>query len=200
MGSGTSGKGSSSSKTNANSTTNSTTTNNVDNRVYQSDFGAVSAAFDSNNNAISSVTDISADAISLGRAGLDAGTENLNRGLGFASDAYTSSLGFGRDITSDAIDAVADSATRTTDALKYSQDNAFNFGSGVVNGLFDFAGSALDRFADNAQDLAAQSIAGNQSLAKATSESADDRVTRLGMYAFGALAVILVLPAIFGKK
>jgi hypothetical protein len=162
--------------------------------------GAFGSLSDVSADAFGTVADVSSDALSLGRAAIDSSNDGLSKGLGYASDVYTSSLSFGRDITSDAIESIADSARSTTDALRGSQSDAFDFGGNVVSGLFDFVDNSFNRFTNATSDLAKQSIAGNQSLAKSTSESADDRVTRLGMYAFLAIGAILVLPAIFGKK
>lgn len=177
MSKGPSGKGSSASKNTSTSSTNNTTVVTTDNRVYQSDFGAVEAgtnvardAITSNErvtgDAISAMSDVSSDAISLGRDALDSANDNLNLGLGFALDTYESSLVFGEK----AIDAVSENARDFSDAL-----------------------------ANQNESLISQTISGLQSLAKTTSESADDRVTRLGVWAFGAIAAIMILPAIFGK-
>jgi len=173
MGSG-SGKGTSRSS----SASNAVTTVNTDNRVYQSDFGAVKAGTDVANNALGGMVDVSLDAISLGSDALDASTTNLTRGLDFAADAYANSLTFAGDTT----------------------QNSLGFAGSLVDQLFSFTTNAIDTVGTQARNLASDSIAGNQSLAVATSESGDDKIVRIGMYAFAAIAAVLVLPAVFGKK
>lgn len=181
------------------------------------DGGAIAGALDFARGAFLDVSEATRD---LGRAAIDSGTENLNRGLGFAESAYESSLGFGSDViesnervasdaisaTSGLVDRLAQShsqsldivAGTTGDALdKLAQSNTENLGAlgNLVGKLFDFAGDAIDQASESAQDLAGQSIAGNQSLAKTTSESADDRVARIGLYGFAAIAAIFVAQA-----
>jgi hypothetical protein len=162
MGSG-SGKGTSRSS----SASSSNTTVNTDNRVYQSDFGAVKAGTDVAAAAVTGAVDIGKEAIDLGRAGLDAGTDNLNLGLGFAADTYGGGL---------------------------------DFASRIVDQLFSFTETAIDTAGSQARSLASDSVAGYQALARNTSESADDKVVKIGAVALAAVAAIFVLPAVFGKR
>lgn len=197
------GKGNSRANTASTANTSQTTTNNIDNRVYTSDFGAIQEGADVAREALRTGENVFLDlgnlAESLGIEAIRGSGEQLNRGLDFAQNAYETSLGFGRDVTSDAVNAVADTANRSIDTLSASQSESLGFISDLVNGLFGFAGDTIDKVGAQAETLAGQSIEGNQSLARATSESADDKVTRLGGYALAAIAAIFVVPAIFGK-
>lgn len=189
MGSGTSGKGSSSSR--SSSTTNNVTTTHVDNRVYQSDFGAVEAGTGVANRAVDALTDISSDALDLGRDGLAAGTDNLNLGLGFAEKVYGDSLAFGGD----AIDAIA---SNSDSALDFGRDALGRLADNQDSAL-DFLSNLVDSFGMNAQKFTDQAIAGFETLAVKSSESADDRVGKVAIWAFVAVAAIMIVPA-FARK
>lgn len=167
-GGGASGKGSSSSR--SASETNNTTTSYVDNRVYQSDFGAVEAGTGVANRALDSMADVSRDAIDLGRSGLDAGTDNLNLGLGFAESV----VGDSYDVVDSVVGRLAD-----------NQDSALDFLSGLV-----------DSFGNSAQKFTDQAISGFETLAVKSSESADDRVGKVALWAFAAVAAIMI----WGRK
>lgn len=201
------GKGNSRANTQSDSTTNQTNITTTDNSVYTSDFGAVAAAKDISLAGIEAATDtinrsndLVGDALSttsglfldvsdaaqnLGQGAFNASYDNLNRGLGFAQDAYSTSTKFATDALGKSLDAVSDANATTRDVSESYADSVTD----LVSSLFDFAGGTIDK-----------SITSNASLVRSASESGDDRVTRLGSYAFLAIAAIMVLPALFGKK
>lgn len=127
----------------------------------------------------------------LGRGAFDASSDNLNRGLDFAGSTFKGAT----DTIGDALNTVAGVSSDSLDRLSQSHESSLSTLGDLVSQVFGFAGDAIEGVTDNAQRLAGQSIAGNQSLAKTTSESGDDRVTRVAMYAFLAVGAIFVVQA-----
>lgn len=69
--------------------------------------------------------------------------------------------------------------------------------SGLVSGALDNSKTMARDSIEASRQSTADAIAGFGSLAKATSASTDDRVGKVAMYAFAALAAVFVLPALF---
>jgi hypothetical protein len=120
--------------------------------------------------AIEGAVEISKEALDLGARSVDSSTELAGRGLDFAQDVNRDSLDYSRDITTTAIDRVADFA-------ELGQQTVVD----AVGGLFDRSVGAIS-------DLAMQ-----------TSQSTDDRVAKVAVYAFLAAAAAVVLPAVFKR-
>ena len=123
--------------------------------VSTTDFGAVDAA-----------TDVSREALDLGRSAVDGAYDFAGRGM----------------------------------------DNAFDFARGTNRDAMDFAGDALgtvaglaDMTRESSRELVGDTIAGFKSLAMQTSASTDDRVAKIAMYAFAAVAALVILPQIFKR-
>lgn len=201
---GSGGKGNSESRQTAN--TSSSSTYNIDNRVYTSDFGAINAG-----------TEVSREALDLGRFAIgeaadsfatayDTGAELAGRGLDSAVRLGERSLDTVLDTSRDAfdfagksLDTVAQTSELVTgNALGFGGDvldSAFYFGNSTVGTAFDFGRDALDMFGR----LVGDTTSGLQSLSMQTSQSSDDRVAKIAMYAFGAMVAALVLPRVFSK-
>lgn len=120
----------------------------------------------SDSGAISAATDISGAAIALGNEAIASNSDVSIRGLDAAQDMYASSLSYAGN----------------------SVDSAYEFASGV----FESALTAQQKLVD-------QSQAGNASLAQQVSQSAtqsvNEGVQKVALYALAAVAAILVLPA-----
>ncbi len=211
------GKGNSRANTSSESNTVNTTTTSIDNRIYQSDFGAIQAA-----------TDIGLEALRMGEANLRTAGDLAGRGLDNALEAQRGAYSFGERalaanerVSSDAFGAFADIAG---DALhqvgqfgataigevsgtgRAALQEVTDFGrssidavTGAQKGVLDFAFDVFDQAVGAQATLTQQNIGGLTGLARQTSESADDRVSRVALYAFAALAVIFVVPKLFGS-
>lgn len=121
--------------------------------------------------AIAGAVEISKEALQLGGDAVNRSTELAGRGLDFAQDVNADSLDFASDLTGTALERIADLAE-----------------SGQ-SGVIDAAGSLFDRAVSSISDLAMQ-----------TSQSTDDRVAKVAVYAFLAAAAAVVLPAVFKRS
>lgn len=121
--------------------------------------------------AITGAVEISKDALALGRDVVDSSTTLAGRGLDFAQDVNADSLDYGREISARAIDRVADFA---------------ELGQSTV---VEAAGNLFDRAVGSISDLAMQ-----------TSQSTDDRVAKVAVFAFLAAAAAVVLPAVLKRS
>lgn len=127
--------------------------------------------------AIDRAADISSDAIDLGRRAIDANN----------------------DVSYAAITSAASSAEHASDRVERFAGDALAQNSNLIGDALDFAAGLFDQATGSVQKAVDTNISGLQSLAKQTSSSADDRVTKVAMYAFLALGAAFVLPAILGK-
>lgn len=113
---------------------------------------------------------------------IKAATSIAQSGLSASRASTTQALGFGS--------AALKSVTAANhDSLKLL--------TGLVSGALDNSKTlARDSIAASAASSKA-AVTGFAALAKTTSESTDDRVGRVALYAFAALAAVFVLPALF---
>lgn len=147
------------------------------NQVTSTDYGAINSAID-----------IGLEALQMGQTNLDTAASLAGRGLDTALDATRSALDFSDSVVRSNERVASDSIQRIADFGGVALGESLDFARDVFEG----AGSAL-------RNVTESNIAGLTSLAKQTSESADDRVSRTAMYAFAAIAAVFVLPALFGK-
>lgn len=164
------------------------------NSVTTTDYGAIGAALD------------------VGLEALRLGGDNLDRSLSFAGrsvdaivDVNRGAFDFGRDALGANVDVSRNAIAEISDfgglaigevssANRVAVDAVLDAGAGVL----DFA---RDIFSDSIRaqsDLTDANLTGLTSLARQTSESADDRVTRTAGYAFAAVAVV-VIAVMWGK-
>jgi hypothetical protein len=152
--------------------------------VTTTDFGAIDAALD-----------IGLEALRMGQTNLDTAASLAGRGLDTALDATRGALDFSDSVVrtnervaSDAIERIADFGGVALGEVRGFGDSALDFASGV-----------FDRALNAQADLAGANLQGLTQLARQTSESADDRVSRTAMYAFAALAAVFVLPPLLQR-
>lgn len=69
--------------------------------------------------------------------------------------------------------------------------------AGVSRDALDFASEVGGGVLDFARNLVGDTVSGLQTLSQQTSQSSDDRVAKIAMYAFVAVAAVLVLPKMF---
>lgn len=173
------------------------------NTVTTTDHGALDLA----GRFVNSALDVGIEALRMGQTNLDTAASLAGRGLDTALDATRSALDFGES-------TVRSNEALATEAMR----NIVDFGgvalgevSGISReaissvldagqGVLDFATGIFDSALRSQQDLTAQNLSGLTALARQTSESADDRVSRTAMYAFAAIAAVFVLPALFGAR
>lgn len=182
--------------------------------VTTTDHGALDAARDFANSAL----DVGVEALRMGQTNLDTAAGLAGRGLDTALDATRGALDFSDSVVrsnervaSDAISRIADFGGVAIGEVRGFGDSALGEVSGIsreaINsvldagaGVLDFASGIFDRAIDAQANLAGQNLNGLTQLARQTSESADDRVSRTAMYAFVAIAAVFVLPALFGTS
>jgi hypothetical protein len=192
------GKGSSNARTRSDSqsTTNTTTVNNVDNRVFQSDFGAIEAA-----------SGIAGNALALSESALRATGDATERAFSFGNDALNSSL-----------DAAGGLATRAFDFSRDAVSGALGFGADAVSSIervnadsIDFLGALVSNSIDASKTIAregaqanqsvlADALGGFQKLAVQNSETDSDKMTKVIGLALAAVVAVLVLPKLLGGK
>lgn len=163
-----------------------TQTDNSGNEGFQNIGGNLSLAssesYSSSNTTVNQSIDAgalkTAESITKGSFGL------VGAGLDNAQAASAGALAFGKS----ALEQVADANASSLDVL-----------AGLVSGAFDNSKTiARDALAASAQ-ATSDAAAGFGALAKQTSASTDDRVGKVAMYAFAALAAVFVLPALFKR-
>jgi len=218
------GKGNSRATTSSQSSTTNeqTTVNQVDNRVF--DLGGNGAVLVEGSGAnitttdfgaISGAADISRSALDLGRSALDSGNDVAIAGLDNAQRTYQGSLDFAGDVFGGAAAALEGSADRVarfaTDALDSNSSlaretlasqsglagRAIDAVSDATGGVLDFASGLFTDALGAQKQLTDQNLTGLTALAKQTSASADDRVQKVALYAFVAVAAIMILPRLF---
>lgn len=166
--------------------------------------------------AVAAALDVGIEALRLGGDGLDSSLSFAGRSVDAIVDVNRGAFDFGRDaldansdISRTAIAEIADFGGRALgevstfgrDALgevsdfgRDSMESVLRAGEGVL----DFARDIFADSLDAQKGLTESNLTGLTTLAKQTSESADDRVTRTAGYAFAAIAVVMI--AIAWKK
>lgn len=200
------GKGNSRARTTTASTSQTTNDTYVDNSVRTSDYGAVAAS-----------TEISRDAIDLGRrtveAGYDFGRDTLDSSFNFGADVVRDGFDFGSnalDFGRDSLDTVGRGVDSAIDAVTRSNSDSLDFGRDSLDAVTTGFGDSLATIADFAESSGAgvlnfaeglfnKSVGGLNDLAMQTSASTDDRVAKVASMAFLAVAAIMVLPKVFEK-
>lgn len=156
------------------------------NAITTTDFGAIEAA-----------GEVSREALELGRSGLNIGADLAGRGLdnafSFGSDTVAGALRFGGDTVSDAFSF----GTRSLDSVTDFADSALSSNVGVTRDALEFAGNAGAGVLDFARSLVGDTVTGLKDLSMQTSASTDDRVAKVALYAFVAVAAAIVLPQLF---
>lgn len=145
------------------------------NAITTTDFGAIETA-----------GEVSREALELGRSGLNIGADLAGRGLDNA-------FAFGSDTVSDAFSF----GTRSLDSVTDFADSALQTNVGVTRDALDFAGEAGAGVLDFARSLVGDTVTGLKDLSMQTSASTDDRVAKVALYAFVAVAAAIVLPQLF---
>jgi hypothetical protein len=145
------------------------------NQVTTTDFGAIQAA-----------GELGYEALRMGNDALRTGADLAGRGLDNAFD-------FGRSTVSDAFTF----GTRSLDSVTAFADEALATNAGVSRDALDFASEVGGGVLDFARNLVGDTVSGLQSLSMQTSQSSDDRVAKIALYAFVAVAAVLVLPKMF---
>lgn len=152
----------------ANTSSSSTTTNETTTLIDNS-------VHTSDFGAVQAALDIGLEALRMGGENLTTSADLAGRGLDTALDATRSALDFSESVVGSNERLARDS----------------------ILAISDFGGVALGEVTNFARDLTEANLSGLTSLARQTSESADDRVSRVAMYAFAAIAAVFVLPALF---
>jgi hypothetical protein len=148
--------------------------NSNGNYIVTSDSGAINAA-----------VDISGDAVDLGRAALREGSTVATAGLDVASDAYSRGL----DLAKYSVDAVSDAGYQATDRVARFGEQSLDFASDVFNTAIASNAKTLDTSLGGLIDLSAQ-------VSQSATQSVNQGVQKVAMYAFLMIAAVLVLPAI----
>jgi hypothetical protein len=178
-------------------TTNTNQYDNSGNSGFQNIGGGVSLT----SNVDNSIYNTSNDDNSLSLSS----TQNTSNSNNTSTSTSTSTTNYLTD--SGAVKAASDIAGGAFGVASMSLDNAFAVNSNSLDVLKGLVSGALD----NSVTLARDSIAANRaatdsaitgfgSLAQQTSASDGDRISKVAMYAFAALAAVFVLPALFRGK
>lgn len=158
------------------------------NSIMTTDFGAIERA-----------GEVSTAALDLGRDSLNIGADLAGRGLdnafAFGSDTVAGAFNFGRDVAADGFSF----GTRSLDTVADFADSALNTNADLARDSLSFASEVGGGVLDFARSLVGDTVSGLQTLSMQTSSSSDDRVAKIAMYAFVAVAAAVVLPKIFGK-
>ncbi len=157
--------------------------------------------------ALTGALDVARDAFDLGQSSLDAGIGVANAGLDNARSAYTGALDFGADLAHDAFDAwdgASDRVARFSTAALATQADANRSALGAVadqtSGVLDFASGLFSQALSANANLTDQNIGAVSALSRQVSQSAtqstNDAVSKVAVYALLAVAAIFVLPAL----
>lgn len=156
------------------------------NQITTTDYGALQAAGE------------------LGYEALRMGNESLRTGADLAGRGLDNAFDFGRSTVMDAFDFGGKTAsdafafgTRSLDSVTAFADEALQTNAGVSRDALDFASEVGGGVLDFARGLVGDTVSGLQSLSMQTSQSSDDRVAKIALYAFVAVAAVLVLPKMF---
>lgn len=163
------------------------------NQVTTTDYGALQAAGELGYEALRMGADSLRTGADLAGRGLDNafdfGRSTVTDAFAFGGDA----LNYGRDVTTDAFAF----GTRSLDSVTAFADEALQTNAGVSRDALDFASEVGGGVLDFARNLVGDTVSGLQSLSMQTSQSSDDRVAKIALYAFVAVAAVLVLPKMF---
>jgi hypothetical protein len=162
---------------------------------------------------VNAAADIGLEALELGRDSVEAAIDFAGRGQDNALAASRGALAFGEtaisanervvrggfDFAGDALSEVATFGGRAIGEVA-------DFGGLAINQLrdaqiagFDFASDLFDSALSAQANLTESNLDGLGQLAQQTSASADDRVTKVALYAFLAIAAVFVLPKLFER-
>jgi hypothetical protein len=152
-------------------------------------------------------TDISHDALTLGRNALDTVESVSTAGLDHAQAAYGSALTFGGDALAAVKGLALESNDRVarfaTDALATNYDTSTNALDAVVDAgshVLDFAAGLFTNALDANQRTVDTNLKGVNALAAQVSQSATQSVNqgvqKVALYAFIAVAAIFIAPAL----
>lgn len=172
------------------------------NRVTSTDYGAIDAA----GNFANAALDVGLEALRMG-------SDNLDRSLSFAGratdaivDVNRGAFDFGSSVVSDALSSQRDAVREISQfggvaigEVAGANREALNAVLDAGSGVLDFARDIFSSSAQGQANLAQQNLTGLTALAKQTSESGDDRVTRVAMYAFLAVAAVFIIPKLAEK-
>jgi len=150
--------------------------------------------------ALATALDISRAATDLGRAGIESGEQVATAGLDVVNNAIGSadqSAARVAQFAYDALDANSSLAKATLDSQSDVAGRALNAVSDAGSKVLDFAAQLFEDATSAQSNLTDQNLQGLTTLAKQTSASADDRVQKVALYAFVAIAAVLVLPRLF---
>lgn len=138
----------------------------------------------------------------IGYEALRMGSENLRTGADLAGRGLDAAFDFGRSTVGSAFDFGSDAfafGTRSLDSVTGFADSALQSNVGVSRDALDFASEVGGGVLDFAKGLVGDTVKGLQDLSMQTSSTSDDRVAKIAMYAFAAVAAAVVLPKIFSK-
>jgi hypothetical protein len=127
--------------------------------------------------AIDRAADISGDALNLGREAL-LSNESLSRA---------------------ALGSVENVAIRSNESIERFAGDTLASNRNLLESALDFASDLFGTATSATQKAVDTNISGLQSIAQKNSESADDRVTRVALYAFAAIAAVFILPGLMSK-
>lgn len=134
--------------------------------------------------------------ISTDQGAIEAAARSVREALGFASDVGAQSLAAaqaansaGLSFGASAIKSVSDTNANALGLLVNLTQQGINASTGIARDAAEANASATR-----------EAIAGFSSLAKQTSASSDDRVSKVAGYALAAVAAAIILPAIFGRR
>lgn len=122
---------------------------------------------------------------SIDGGALDVAANIAAGAYGLGSQALTGALNFGRT----SVDSIA----------KVNADSLSLLG-GLVSGAIDNSRTITRDSLAASKDSVQQAISGFQSLATQNSQSSDDRVQKVALYALAAIAAVFILPALFNGK
>ena len=145
-----------------------------------------------------------------GNSGLNFANVGGGLGLSFSSnetlnssDSHNSSttdqgaVAAGRDLGLGALDASSKLANTSLSTLAKQNSDSLALFSGLVDKTLDNSKTAMRDASASSQDFLDQALAGFKGLAVQSSQSSDDRITKLVAYGLVAIVLLVVAPAIF---
>lgn len=166
--------------------------------VSLSDYGAIAGGLE----AAAKAFDFGGDAFLFGRDAMSGSYGFGADALGTVDRSVDALLSTSRDASASSAQSLVEGYDFGRSALNYASDQASDALKAVGDANFnvlDFAKSLFDQVTGANQTLTQSNLTGLTGLAKQTSASADDRVTKVAGYALLAIAAAMVLPAIIGK-
>jgi hypothetical protein len=146
----------------------------------------------------------------LGTQAIDLGRRSVDNVVDFAGRGVDSIVGATRDVNRDSLDFAGQALDTVADFADSGRRDSLDFATGALDKSFNFAGQSLEaatQFAtdaggsvlDFARDMVGNTVSGFKELTMQTSASTDDRVAKVALYAFAAVAASVVLPKLFAK-